>query len=244
MKINLDPCRTLTLSHCYCGVVWFIFSSLSVCFALPQNKPLKAAHNIHTNMKFLLLILLSALAAANGQLMTLDASAFTPLEAPEMAVFYVNEKASPTACTEHELLYLDSKMIPDIDMTLLENNYEVPEWKVTADATRRNLIDTDAVLVSGKIDSFSAATASTTTSTSHCDFCRRNYPRSYCNGMFNCGFRRQLRDGQAHGRKLNDLAADLLAECQQSIVSLSYNRFLSRSCKAALQASVCHVEFV
>ncbi|GAX18059.1 hypothetical protein FisN_25Hh034 [Fistulifera solaris] len=198
-------------------------------------------------MKFLLITLIFTLTAVNGQLMTLDASAFTPKEAPGMAVFYVNEKASPTACTEQELLYLDSKMMPDIDMTLLENNYAIPQWQTTGAATRRQLIDTDGtdgVLVSGKIDSFSAATASTTTSSSNCDFCRRYYPRSYCNGMFNCGFRRQLRDGQADERKLNDLAADLLAECQQSIVSLSYNRFLSRSCKAALQASVCHVELV
>jgi hypothetical protein len=190
-------------------------------------------------MKFLLPTLLSALAVVNGQLMTLDEAALAPMEAPEMVVYYVNEQAGPTSCTEQELLFLDSKMLPDIDMALLANNYEVPEWKVTADAAQRKLIDTEAVLDSGTFGSFS-----TTSSSNNCDFCRRLYPRSYCNAMFNCGFRRQLRKRQDDGRKLTDLSADVLLECQQNVNSLSSSKFLSRSCKAALRASVCHVEFI
>lgn len=159
-------------------------------------------------MKFLLVTLLSALASVNGQT--------TPMPAPEMVVFYVNEAAPVTACTDQELFYIDSKMVPDMDMTLIANNFETPEWDFTVDATRRNL-------------------ASAT-----CDWCRTLYPRSLCNSIYNCGFRRNLRNLQTTDTEA--VASTMLQDCQYNIMTLSQSQYLSQSCKAAIGAAICHVE--
>lgn len=177
-------------------------------------------------MKLLLITLLSALASVTGELMTLDGSVLAPMEpmeeAPEMVVFYVNEQAAATACTERELLYIDSKMLPDIDMTLLENNFETPDWQFSADASRRNLAG------------------------GTCNWCRTVFPNHLCNAMYNCGFRRNLRQSQDATRKLNavELSSSILQDCRDNISALSTNKFLSQSCKTAVTAATCHVEFV
>ena len=185
------------------------------------------------NMKFLLITLISTIASVNGQLLTMDASAVSPVEvapveavvplpAPEMVVFYVNEHATATACTEAELMYLDNKMVPDMDMTLSANNFEAPEWEFTATGgTRRTL-------------------------TATCDWCRTNYPRYYCNGIYNCGFRRNLRKSQDATRKLDtaELSSNLLLDCQYNVKALSMSKYLSATCRAAIGTAICHVEFI
>lgn len=163
-------------------------------------------------MKLLLISLFSILASVIGQEL---------MEAPEMVVFYLNEKATSNVCTAKELLYIDNKMLPDLDMTLQQNNYEPPEWALTVNGERRRLNAT-------------------------CDWCRRLYPAYLCNAMYNCGFRRQLRIDQTPGRELNTeaLASELLQDCRENIRVLSKSKFLSRSCQVAIGAATCHVEFV
>lgn len=176
-------------------------------------------------MKFFLITLISSsLTSVTGQLFTFDESAVAPIPAPEMVVFYVNERVTSTACTAQELLYIDSKMLPDMDMTLIANNFETPEWEVTADLSMRKLSGVSP----------------------NCDFCRRLYPRNLCNAMYNCSLRRHLRKSQALSRELNTVAlsSDLLLDCQTNIMTLSRSRYLSQSCKFAIGAAVCHVEFV
>lgn len=200
-------------------------------FRLTKNlraAKVKQHENKQRNMKFFLITLLSTIASVNGQLLTLDPVAVAPIEAvaplpaPEIVVFYVNEQATPTACTEQELMYLDNKMLPDMDMTLVANNYETPEWDFTSGGIRRKL------------------------SSWECDWCKTRYPRSYCNGIYNCGFRRNLRKSQDGTRKLDatELSSDLLLDCQYNVKALSRSKYLSPSCGAAVGASICHVEFI
>lgn len=174
-------------------------------------------------MKFLLITLVSTLAySVTGQL----------VQAPEMVVFYVNEKAAPGACTEQDQLLIDSKMLPDIDMTLEANNYEAPDWHIA--------VSTDSEDGSGGM-----VLLSSTTST--CDFCKRLYPRTLCNAMYNCRFRRQLRSGPAAARTLQSsdgMAADLLGHCENTIRNLLGSKELSRSCTKAIRGATCHVEFI
>ncbi|GAX17668.1 hypothetical protein FisN_10Lu385 [Fistulifera solaris] len=162
-------------------------------------------------MKFTLIALLATAASVTAQ-----------LPAPEVAVYYVNENAGENACTEAEFSYIDSKMIPDLDMALISNNFDPAEWEFsTTDPARRKLNGT-------------------------CDWCRQNYSRSYCNTMFNCGFRRQLRQND-DSRKLDttQLGAEMLQMCQDNIVLISTrNRFLTAGCKTALAGSTCHVQFI
>ena len=185
-------------------------------------------------MKLLLItFMLSTLASSvTGQLMTMamDTSAVAPMDAPEMVIYYVNEKASSTVCTAKELLYIDSKMLPDMSMTLLENNYATPDWQVTSGSplVRRR-----------QLPNF------------NCDFCKRLYPRNMCNEIYNCGFRRRLRGDNvpslSEARELGtneELEKDLIEDCQTNIAALAYNKFLTRSCRIAASAATCHVEFV
>ncbi|GAX18058.1 hypothetical protein FisN_25Hu032 [Fistulifera solaris] len=155
-------------------------------------------------------------------LLATAASVSAQLAAPEVKVYYVNANALDTDCTPEEFTYIDSKMVPDLDMALISNNFDPAEWEFTAtDATRRKLNNT-------------------------CDTCRQQYGRSYCNIMFNCGFRRQLRQKDAT-RKLDttELGAEMLQMCQDNVALISSrNRFLTATCKAALAGSTCHVEFV
>ncbi len=177
-------------------------------------------------MKFL--VVLSTLAFVSAQLDV----------APQMVVYFVNEKAHPTTCPESDLLYIDSRMLANLDATLQANNYESPNWSVTSTTTVRHL-EADIASV----------TTTTTARLSNCDFCRRHYPRSLCNGMFNCGFRRHLRQNRASGeaRALEsnaDLASSLVTDCQEIIKEIMGDRVLSRTCRIALKGATCHVEFV
>ncbi|GAX14773.1 hypothetical protein FisN_25Lu059 [Fistulifera solaris] len=150
------------------------------------------------------------------------ASVTAQLAAPEVAVYYVNVNAGENACTPEEFFYIDSKMIPDLDMALISNNFDPAKWEfTTTDPTRRKL-------------------------NANCDWCKDRYSRSYCNTMFNCGFRRQLRQNDA-SRKLDtkELGAEMLQMCQDNVALISSrNRFLSKTCQTALAGSTCHVEFV
>ena len=178
-------------------------------------------------MKFLLITLLSTFASVTGQLMKMKDVSFSPgpMPAPEMVVYYVNEQAANTVCTEQELMYIDSKMLPDIDMTLMSNNFITPDWQVTTDATRRR------------------------TQNATCNWCRTVFPRKLCSDMYNCNRRRQLRkNDDAKGRELinsySTLSSQLLGDCQDNIAYLSSSTVLSLSCRTALQASTCHVEIL
>jgi hypothetical protein len=155
-------------------------------------------------------------------LLATAASVTAQLAPPEVVIYYVNQNAQDTACTPTEFAYIDSKMVPDLDMALVSNNFDSAEWEFsTTDPTRRKLNPT-------------------------CDWCRPLYGRSYCNMMFNCGFRRQLRQKDAT-RKLDttELGAEMLQMCQDNVALISSrNRFLSQTCKTALAGSTCHVEFV
>lgn len=172
-------------------------------------------------MKLLLIGLFSTLASIMGQELMM-------MEAPELVVFYLNEKATPETCSEKELFFIDSKMLPDLDMTLQENNYETPDWSLSVETIQRKLAPASAA------------------NGSNCDFCRRLYPAHLCNAMFNCRFRRQLRNAQTSTRKLNTeaLSSGLLQDCKENIAALSKSRFLSRACQVAIGAATCHVEFV
>jgi hypothetical protein len=151
---------------------------------------------------------------------------FAQREAPEMVVYYVNEQAAPTACTNSELAYIDRKMLADIDMTLFAYNYLTPVWEISSDAMRRDLA----------------------VRTPNCDFCRSLYPRNLCNQMYNCKFRRQLRKADhAEERRLTDytpLVSDVHDDCQDNLAALSYSWWLSRSCRAAIRVATCHVEIL
>ncbi|GAX16395.1 hypothetical protein FisN_10Hu372 [Fistulifera solaris] len=162
-------------------------------------------------MKFTLISLLATVASVTAQ-----------LEPPEMVVFYVNQQAQDTACTPTEFAYIDSKMVPDLDMALMANNFDPADWEFSTDPSRRKLNPT-------------------------CDWCRPIFGKAYCNQMFNCGFRRKLRQNPDATRKLDtaELGAEMLQMCQDNIALISTrNRFLSAGCKAALGGSTCHVEFI
>jgi hypothetical protein len=181
-------------------------------------------------MKFLVLLLTLASVAAQ-----LDV-------APQMVVYFVNEKAHPTTCSESDLRYIDSRMLPNLDATLQANNYETPDWSVTSTTTVRHL---EAAATATSV----TPTATTTARLSNCDFCRRHYPRSLCNGMFNCGFRRQLRQNRASGeaRTLESdayLASGVINDCHEIIKEIVSDKVLSRTCRIALKGATCHVEFV
>lgn len=181
-------------------------------------------------MKFLLIALFSTLSStAVGQRMKLKKSVFAPMEeAPEVVVYYLNKQAAATDCTPRELFYIDSKMLPDFDMTLLENNFEKPDWQFTAGASPRKL--------KGR-----------SSSAPNCDFCRRLYPRELCNAMYNCRFRRQLRIDESAERELrnyDDLAQDLIDDCQNMISSLSDNGQLSPTCQKAIKKAKCYADFL
>lgn len=149
-------------------------------------------------------------------------------DAPEMVVYYLNKKAVSTACSETELLHIDSKMLPDIDNSLTANSFEAPDWQIASNDSRRNL----------------AANAAAS-STPNCDFCRTRFPRSLCSAMYNCRLRRQLRNNQERKLKnFGDLAADLINDCQQNIDELSDSAQLSVSCQKAIKHAKCYVEFV
>ncbi|GAX14771.1 hypothetical protein FisN_25Lh035 [Fistulifera solaris] len=162
-------------------------------------------------MKFLLVSLLSTLASVTGQL----------TEPPEMVVYFVNEQANATVCNSSELAYISNAMLPDLDSTLLANNFEAPDWEVSDnnDDDRRKL------------------------TSSNCDFCRRYYTASLCKAMFNCRIRRQLRKLDEDSDD-DDLGSELLEDCEESIAALSTNTALSLSCQAAISDATCHVEFV
>ena len=172
--------------------------------------------------------------------MNLDGNAFAPMEAPEMVVYYLNKQATSTACTEQELLYIDSKMLPDIDMTLLANNYETPDWEVSSDAARRKLEAKAAV------NSIAASVASNAASGApNCDFCKKLYPKNLCNAMYNCKLRRQLEPAEQRELKTYDgLAMDLLENCQENIQALAESSRLSWTCRKAMRKARCYVEFV
>ncbi len=142
-----------------------------------------------------------------------------------MVVYYVNEQAAPSACTDGELAYIDRKMLADIDMTLFTYNYLTPVWEIGS-AIRRELA----------------------VSTPNCDFCRRLYPRSLCNQMYNCQFRRQLRKADhLEERELTDytpLVADVHDDCQDNLAALTYSWWLSRSCRTAIRGATCHVKII
>lgn len=176
-------------------------------------------------MKLLLIALLSALAPVTGQ-----------LAAPQMAVFFVNESASPTACSSAESAYLDKQMLPDITATFQENNYLAPDWSVT----------TATVMVVDDLKSFATtAAAAATTSSSNCDVCRRMYPRAYCNGMYSCGYRRQLRGAEARKLASDDtLKAGLVADCQNKLTALAFSPFLGKTCRTAIKTAICQVMFI
>jgi hypothetical protein len=161
-------------------------------------------------MKFLLITLLSTLASVTGQL----------TEAPEMVVYFVNEQANATACTSTELAYISSTMLPDLDATLLANNFEAPDWEVSDDDDDRRKL-----------------------TSSNCDFCRRYYTASLCRAMFNCRIRRQLRKLDEDSDD-DDLGSELLEDCEENIAALSTNTALSLSCQTAISDATCHVEFV
>jgi hypothetical protein len=158
-------------------------------------------------MKFLLITLLSTFTSV---------TALT--EAPEVVVYFLNEQANDDACSATELTYISDSMLPDLDATLLANNYEAPLWEVSDDDDRRKL------------------------STANCDFCRRYYTASLCRAMYNCRTRRQLR--KLEESEDDDLGSELLEECEEEIEALSLDTNLNLNCRTALAGATCHVEFV
>jgi hypothetical protein len=153
-------------------------------------------------------------------LLATAASVAGQLAPPEVGVYYVNDQASPTVCTPSELSYIDSKIVPDLDMALITNNFETPEWEFSSDSNRRQLNRT-------------------------CNWCSTMYPDRLCNVMYNCGFRRQLRQDAMRNLDTTELGAEFLVNCQDNIALLSTtNPFLSQACKSALAGATCYVEFV
>ncbi|GAX14767.1 hypothetical protein FisN_25Lh039 [Fistulifera solaris] len=182
-------------------------------------------------MKLLLISLLSVLSFAHGQL---DGELFAPAEPPEMVVYYVNWQAPSTVCNETELAYIDNKMLPDLDMTLVQNNFETPAWEVPSTLTRRELQNGNA-------------NPNNNGKANNCDFCRRYYPRSLCNVMYNCRNRRELRGAAEEKRELQtheELQAELLSACRNSIMELLYSRQISRNCKRAIRWARCYVQIM
>ncbi|GAX18064.1 hypothetical protein FisN_25Hh039 [Fistulifera solaris] len=180
-------------------------------------------------MKLLIISLLSALSFVLGQL---DGELFAPAEPPEMVVYYVNWQAPSTVCNQTEQAYIDKKMLPDLDMTLVQNNFETPAWEVPSAATRRELQNGNANPNSnGKANK--------------CDICREQYSRSLCNVMYNCKNRRELHGAEKEKRELQtleELQAELLSACRGTIMDLLYSRQIGRNCKRALRWARCYVQ--
>ena len=180
-------------------------------------------------MKFLVLAVLHTLVLT---LTPGSAFLFAQREAPDMVIYYVNEQAANTTCSANELTYIDSKMLPDVDMTLFAYNYLTPAWEVNTYGygSRRELA----------------------VSNPNCDFCKQLYPKKLCNAMYNCKNRRQLHtaDGaeeEDEERELVDysgLVADIQGDCQDNLARLFYSWWLSRTCRTAIRSAVCHVEIV
>lgn len=180
-------------------------------------------------MKFIAIALLTTLVST---ITPVSAFLFAQREAPDMVVYFANELATNTSCTENELNYIDSKILPDLDMTLFSYNYMTPDWEMGTYGMRRDLA----------------------VSTPNCDFCKRLYPRNLCNQMYNCRMRRQLVDAgrieeqeENEDRELVDysgLISDLEGDCQYNLARLSYSWWLSRTCRSAIRGAICHVEVV
>jgi hypothetical protein len=73
---------------------------------------------------------------------------------------------------------INSKIVPDLDMALITNNFETPECEFSGSLSRR---DVQSV---------------------HCDRCRSEHALRLSNQLFNCDFRRQLREAEGATQKL------------------------------------------
>jgi hypothetical protein len=151
----------------------------------------------------------------------------TFMKAPEIIVYYVNEFAPADVCTANELKYVDNKITPDLDMILHKKNFVETEWTISADADTR--------MLRGGEDRELNAT---------CDWCRRMYPKSLCNAMYNCRFRRQLQGGTVlMNSQKTDLAAALKTACDENLAVSASRKVLRGACGAAIAGAKCFVEF-
>ncbi|GAX18083.1 hypothetical protein FisN_25Hu058 [Fistulifera solaris] len=166
---------------------------------------------------------------STGLLLTLGVASAqkTFMEAPEIIVYYVNELAPADICTTNELKYVDNKITPDLDMILHKKNFAETEWTISA--------DTETRMLRGGEDRELNAT---------CDWCRRRYPKSLCNSMYNCGFRRQLQTGTLlMDSQKAELAAALKTVCDENLAIAASRKMLRNTCGAAIAGAKCFVEF-
>jgi hypothetical protein len=157
-----------------------------------------------------------------------NVSAQTPVDAPEVVVFYLNTNAAADACNPVEFTYVDNKITPDFDMVLYESNIDGTQWATSDGAPSRKLRG-------GEERELNAT----------CDWCRPLYGRALCNAMYNCGFRRRLQGGSTltEAQKA-ELAASLKAACEENLAFAASRPTISAACAAGLAGAECFVQYV
>jgi len=93
----------------------------------------------------------------------------------DVLVMWYNKKASPGDCDDYETAFVYKKLKPDLNLILYRNGYQTIAWDFTCTYPTANCDlleeEADRELVG------------------LCDTCLCSFPKSYCNAMYNCGFR-------------------------------------------------------
>jgi len=168
------------------------------------------------------------------------------------SVMWYNDNASSSDCTDAEQTYIMDKMAPNLDLILSKDGYNPVPWSKSR-----------SKVVRGR---FLRGEQQPDRELTLCSDCIARLPTSYCNAMYNCGYRRTLTveqqpQEQQHHREDQELTTLMTTEtttstatamgiaskiqteftsaCTAQLTQLSSDLMLQSSCRQAMAGCVC-----
>jgi len=146
-------------------------------------------------------------------------------------VMWGSDSAGPDSCDEVETAFVHEKLEPDLNLILYKSGYEPIEWDFTCTLpTNGRALLQDKESNNKDRDLIGL-----------CDSCIKYYPRTYCNALYNCGYRRvQLRNLAALGdADKMGLEKQLTKACESVLDDLTMNQMLGMTCRDAMSGASC-----
>jgi len=152
----------------------------------------------------------------------------------DVSITWCNDNVAPDACTDAEQDFLSRKMLPKINMILNKDGFDAVDRM--SNYSRRPSV---RALLRGQDNEHALPISNP------CATC--NLGPTYCNAMYNCGFRRKVtvvqREGMDSTAATSELQVQFNSACVEQITQLSTHRMLSAICRAALAGSTCETVF-
>jgi len=179
----------------------------------------------------------------------------------DASVLWYNDNALSTDCTDAEQMFVMNRMVPNLNLILNKNGYSPVPWSKSRTKLVRERFLRGAFLDADRRDLQS----------SRCQTCVRHNSKTYCNALYNCGFRRTLtveqheqQQQQQHHREdqalltattttttstttatatsmTSMIQTQFTSVCMAQLAELSANVMLQDSCRNAVGGSVCQV---